>query len=106
MPREPLRVFVTFWFILLCSSTIQAQTTNPMARGGNDHGFDMAPETRLEVVESALAAIPVKLPAGPFQPTWDSLKANYKVPQWFVEAKFGVFMHWGLYSVPAYHNEW
>ena len=37
MPREPLRVFVTFWFILLCSSTIQAQTTNPMARGGNDH---------------------------------------------------------------------
>ena len=28
------------------------------------------------------------------------------MPQWFNEAKFGITMHWGLYSVPAYHNEW
>ena len=40
------------------------------------------------------------------QPTWDSLKEHYEVPQWFIDAKFGLFMHWGLYSVPAYHNEW
>ena len=66
----------------------------------------MAPETRLEVVNAAVAAIPTKLPPGPFQPTWQSLKENYKVPQWLVAAKFGLFMHWGLYSVPAHHNEW
>ena len=71
--------------------------------GGNaPTGFDMAPETNETVVKAAVAAIPERLPAGPFQPTWDSLKAGYKVPQWFVEAKFGIFMHWGLYSVPAY----
>ena len=83
-----------------------AQTNNPMADGGNSPGYDMAPETRLEVVEAAVAQIPTKLPPGPFQPTWDSLKENYRVPQWFAGAKFGLFMHWGLYSVPAHHNEW
>jgi len=77
-----------------------------MASGGNSPGYDMAPETRLEVVEAAVAQIPTALPSGPFQPTWDSLKANYRVPVWFYEAKFGLFMHWGLYAVPAHHNEW
>jgi alpha-L-fucosidase len=43
--------------------------------------------------------------AGPFQPNWQSLK-NYQVPQWFNDAKFGIFIHWGLYSVPAYSSEW
>jgi alpha-L-fucosidase len=88
---------------------LPAQSPAPslMAGGGNaPTGYDMAPETRLEVVEAAVAAIPSKLPAGPFQPTWESLKTNYRVPSWFVEAKFGLFMHWGLYSVPAHHNEW
>ncbi|HEY3321455.1 MAG TPA: alpha-L-fucosidase [Planctomycetota bacterium] len=42
---------------------------------------------------------------GPFQPTWDSL-LNYKVPAWYEDAKFGIFIHWGLYSVPAFGNEW
>ena len=74
--------------------------------GGNDHGYDMAPETRLEVVEAAVAKLPAKLPPGPFQPAWASLQANYKVPQWFIGAKFGLFLHWGLYSVPAHRSEW
>ncbi len=80
---------------------------NVVADGGNaEKGFDMAPETRLAVVEAAVAQIPTPLAPGPFQPTWDSLQKNYRVPQWFNEAKFGLFMHWGLYSVPAHHNEW
>ena len=83
-----------------------AQARNTIAEGGNSSGYDMAPETRLEVVEAAVAAIPSKIPPGPFKPTWDSLKENYKVPQWFIDAKFGLSLHWGLYSVPAYHNEW
>jgi alpha-L-fucosidase len=82
-------------------------TDNQIGAGGNaSSGYDMAPETRLEVVQAAVNAITNPLPPGPFQPTWESLKANYRVPQWFVGAKFGLFMHWGLYSVPAHHNEW
>jgi alpha-L-fucosidase len=77
-----------------------------IGEGGNSAGFDMAPETTLAVVEAAVRQIPTKIPTGPFQPTWQSLQANYKVPDWFIGAKFGLFMHWGVYSVPAYHNEW
>ena len=43
--------------------------------------------------------------AGPFLPTWESLAA-YRVPDWFRDAKFGIFIHWGPYSVPAFGNEW
>ncbi|MDY2549333.1 MAG: alpha-L-fucosidase [Enterococcus casseliflavus] len=42
---------------------------------------------------------------GPFFPNWQSLGA-FVLPEWFRKAKFGVFIHWGLYSVPAFHNEW
>ena len=52
------------------------------------------------------SAVPQPLPAGPFQPTWTSLSNNYVVPTWFNNAKFGIFIHFGLYAVPAYHNEW
>jgi hypothetical protein len=44
-------------------------------------------------------------PPGPFQPSWDSLE-NYVVPEWYEDAKFGIFIHWGVYSVPAFDNEW
>jgi len=40
-----------------------------------------------------------------FEPTWESLK-NYSVPQWYMDAKLGIFIHWGVYSVPAFANEW
>jgi alpha-L-fucosidase len=47
----------------------------------------------------------IPLPEGPFEPTWESLE-NYTVPSWYVDGKFGIFIHWGLYSVPAFGNEW
>ena len=43
--------------------------------------------------------------AGPFGPTWESL-AGYTVPEWYRDAKFGIFIHWGVYAVPAFGNEW
>jgi alpha-L-fucosidase len=42
---------------------------------------------------------------GHFSPNWDSL-SQYQVPEWFRDAKFGIFMHWGVYSVPAHASEW
>src|SRR5438094_4284928 len=42
---------------------------------------------------------------GPFRADWDSLQ-KYEVPEWYKDAKFGIFIHWGAYSVPAYGNEW
>lgn len=42
---------------------------------------------------------------GPFTADWNSLGA-YRVPEWFRDAKFGIFIHWGVFSVPAFGNEW
>ncbi len=41
-----------------------------------------------------------------FEPNWESIKKNYKDPEWFNDSKFGIFIHWGGYSVPAYGSEW
>jgi alpha-L-fucosidase len=51
-------------------------------------------------------ATPKPLAAGPFAPTWESLRDNWTLPAWFNQAKFGIFIHWGLYSMPARINEW
>ncbi|WP_346316384.1 alpha-L-fucosidase [Chitinophaga sp. YIM B06452] len=40
-----------------------------------------------------------------FQPSWPSLE-QYSTPEWFRDAKFGIFIHWGVYAVPAFGNEW
>jgi len=52
-----------------------------------------------------LSAIHETIAAGPFGAAWDSLLA-YEAPAWYVDGKFGVFIHWGVYSVPAFGNEW
>ena len=42
---------------------------------------------------------------GPYDATWESL-SEYQVPKWYKNAKFGIFLHWGVYSVPAFGSEW
>ena len=48
-------------------------------------------------------------PEKTYKPTWESL-ASHPVPQWYDDAKFGIFIHWGVYSVPAWgkgrNSEW
>ena len=40
-----------------------------------------------------------------YQANWESLE-KYKTPDWFRDVKFGIFIHWGVYSVPAFGSEW
>ena len=40
-----------------------------------------------------------------FEPTWQSLDTHV-APAWYDEAKLGIFMHWGLYSVPSFGTAW
>lgn len=42
---------------------------------------------------------------GPYTDTWDSL-CEHPTPKWYEKGKFGIFIHWGVYSVPAFGNEW
>lgn len=52
----------------------------------------------LDTIEDVIAK-------GPYQDTWESL-SRYSVPEWYRDAKFGIFIHWGIYSVPAFGSEW
>ena len=40
-----------------------------------------------------------------YQPTWPSLDKR-PLPAWYDDAKFGIFIHWGVFSVPSFGSEW
>ncbi len=42
---------------------------------------------------------------GIYKDNWQSL-SGHPVPAWYRRDKFGIFIHWGIYSVPAFGNEW
>lgn len=46
-----------------------------------------------------------KVTRGPFHPTWESLVQNYRVPEWFRDAKFGIWAHWSAQCVPE-QGDW
>ncbi|WP_366296166.1 alpha-L-fucosidase [Paenibacillus sp. AN1007] len=52
-----------------------------------------------------LQQIDANIAAGKFKDNWASLR-EFNVPEWYQKAKFGIFIHWGVYSVPAYDSEW
>jgi alpha-L-fucosidase len=41
----------------------------------------------------------------PYESSWESL-ATHSTPEWLLDAKFGIYAHWGVYSVPAFGSEW
>ena len=45
-----------------------------------------------------------RIARGPFQPTWESLK-QYKAPEWYKDAKFGIWAHWGPQCQPE-QGDW
>jgi alpha-L-fucosidase len=63
------------------------------------------PRDTPEMIAAALKDIPAP-PSGPFGESWDSIEKNYQDPEWFRDGKFGIMMHWGIYSVPAHASEW
>jgi alpha-L-fucosidase len=46
-----------------------------------------------------------QIASGPFQPTWESLAKNYQCPEWFRDAKFGIWAHWSAQCVPE-QGDW
>ncbi|XP_065897280.1 alpha-L-fucosidase-like [Dysidea avara] len=52
-----------------------------------------------------LTTLCVSLVTAQYQPTWDSLNSR-PLPKWYDQSKFGIFLHWGVYSVPSLVSEW
>jgi len=40
-----------------------------------------------------------------YEPNWESIDSR-PLPSWYDEAKFGIFIHWGVFSVPSFVSEW
>jgi len=86
--QHPLRVALAVLTACILAATAQVFAQQPAA----------------DAVQRQLARIE-HAPSGPFTADWDSLGA-YRIPEWFRDAKFGIFIHWGVFSVPAFDNEW
>ena len=53
----------------------------------------------------AVTLLPAGMAAGLYTASWQSV-TNHPTPQWYDDAKFGIYFHWSAYSVPAYGSEW
>ncbi len=59
----------------------------------------------MSIVQHYLKEVESVIAKGPYKDTWASL-AKVETPKWYMNSKFGIFIHWGVYSVPAFDNEW
>ena len=81
-------IFIVFNLLLVFNCVITAQ---------------LVPSRQTMILPGGKAA---DIPEGPFKPNWESIRENYRVPQWIQDGKFGIFIHWGVYTVPAAGSEW
>ncbi|OIV35984.1 alpha-L-fucosidase [Mangrovactinospora gilvigrisea] len=77
---------------------IAVRTTDGTAAGTSVTGTVLA-RAGSTTAASQRTALTVGIPR--FQPT-DASLATHQAPYWFQDAKFGIFIHWGVYSVPAW----
>ena len=100
------RIAMTAATLLVAMTASGAGVAAPIAA---QHGTDatiqagMAPHDA--AVQSQIARIDAAIGKGRFKADWNSL-GQYRVPEWYRDAKFGIFIHWGVYSVPASGSEW
>lgn len=67
--------------------------------------WGMGPQVTPDQLQRALALADVDKIPGPVQESWQSIHDHYQQPAWMVDGKFGIFIHFGLYSIPGV-NEW
>jgi alpha-L-fucosidase len=98
----PMRYVLLFLLPLALSTFVSAPAQTPNA---DDLAWQNATKKFDAKRNAILAEVDKQGASGPFRPTWESLK-TYKIPAWYEDAKFGIFLHWGVYSVPAFGSEW
>ncbi|GGN10343.1 alpha-L-fucosidase [Streptomyces fuscichromogenes] len=58
------------------------------------------------VAGGVFGAGPARAATTVYTPDWSSVNQHQAAPEWFRDAKFGMYFHWGVFSVPAYDSEW
>lgn len=73
-----------------------------MMMTGGSVFYAQSPRVTINVTQNQIESHP----DGKYDATWESMESLYSVPDWFKDAKFGIFIHWGPYAVPASGSEW
>jgi alpha-L-fucosidase len=108
-----LRLFVqrlgSIAIILVAASFLRAQTSTAPSASEDPKRIDQIWQKASSKYDDARGALLNEIDQadhqGPFRPDWESLQ-TYEAPAWYRDAKFGIFIHWGAYSVPAFGSEW
>jgi alpha-L-fucosidase len=97
-----------FVFFFSASSLAGASSNTPTASANPqviDEVWRQASSKYDSERKAILNEVDSTIQQGPFRAEWQSLQ-KYDVPDWYRDAKFGIFIHWGVYSVPAFGDEW
>jgi alpha-L-fucosidase len=90
---------------LAAQTTAQTQPTSSQDAETIDQTWQHASSKYDSQRNGLLKEVNRKAHEGPYRADWQSLQ-KYEVPDWYKDAKFGIFIHWGVYSIPAFGNEW
>ncbi len=107
----PFHVGLTSCLLAFAALPLLAQTKTPTTPTASDSAESIAAQWKSASAKydgtrtTILKDVDQGAHNGEFRPDWGSL-SKYQVPEWYKDAKFGIFIHWGLYSVPAFGNEW
>ncbi|MEG1395084.1 MAG: alpha-L-fucosidase [Clostridia bacterium] len=59
----------------------------------------------MKTIKEYLDIVDEVISNGKFKDDWQSLSA-FEMPKWYQKGRFGLFIHWGCYSLPATESEW
>ncbi|MEL7496724.1 MAG: alpha-L-fucosidase [Planctomycetota bacterium] len=94
MVRSQFLIFFTLSFGLTIAGTALAQNFDEF------EAKDFSKE-----IDQTVAQVQRLARTGAYQPNWESLE-QYRIPEWYQDAKLGIFIHWGVYTVPEHGWEW
>ncbi|MFZ0308890.1 MAG: alpha-L-fucosidase [Candidatus Sulfotelmatobacter sp.] len=98
-------VFLALAILMVASRFAGLAQSSPSGPAAIENAWQKAESKYDDARQGILKDVERQANEGPFHPYWESLQ-NYHTPAWYEDAKFGIFIHWGLYSVPAFANEW
>jgi len=106
---QSLRALGSFLFVLSALSMAHAQSATAPTASEDPETIDQIWQKASSKYDAERAALLKQVDAvdheGPYRADWESLQ-KYEEPEWYKDAKFGIFIHWGVYSVPAFGSEW
>jgi alpha-L-fucosidase len=104
-----IRKFAVVVFILTVTTLLSSQTSTAPTASEDPQSLDQIWQKANSKYDGARTALLNQVDQadheGPFRADWESLQ-KYEAPEWYRDAKFGIFIHWGVYSVPAFGSEW